>query len=41
MQSYIADNGLLVSLQNGINPPLLEENVGPDRTIGVAIRMGL
>ncbi len=37
---YLADNGLLVSLQNGINPPLLEEKVGPDRTVGVAIRMG-
>ena len=37
---HLADNGLLVSLQNGINPPLLEEKVGPDRTIGVAIRMG-
>ena len=37
---HLADNGLLVSFQNGINPPLLEEKVGPDRTIGVAIRMG-
>ena len=37
---HLTDNGLLVSLQNGINPPLLEENVGPDRTIGAAIRMG-
>ena len=37
---HLADDGLLVSLQNGINPPLLEEKVGPDRTIGVAIRMG-
>jgi 2-dehydropantoate 2-reductase len=37
---HLADNGLLVSLQNGINPPLLEERVGPDRTLGVAIRMG-
>jgi 2-dehydropantoate 2-reductase len=37
---HLADNGLLVSLQNGINPPLLEEKVGPERTIGVAIRMG-
>src|SRR3970282_559493 len=35
---YLADNGLLVSLQNGINPPLLEERVGADRAIGVAIR---
>jgi 2-dehydropantoate 2-reductase len=37
---HLADSGLLVSLQNGINPPLLEQKVGPDRTIGVAIRMG-
>jgi 2-dehydropantoate 2-reductase len=36
----LSKNGLLVSLQNGINPPLLEEKVGPDRTVGVAIRMG-
>ena len=38
--AHLAGNGILVSLQNGINPPLLEEKVGPDRTIGVAIRMG-
>jgi len=37
---HLSENGLLVSLQNGINPPLLEEKVGPDRTVGVAIRMG-
>ena len=37
---HLADNGLLVSMQNGINPPLLEQRLGPDRTIGVAIRMG-
>ena len=37
---HITADGLLVSLQNGLNPPLLEEKVGPDRTIGVAIRMG-
>lgn len=37
---HLAENGLLVSLQNGINPPLLEAKVGPERTIGVAIRMG-
>jgi 2-dehydropantoate 2-reductase len=37
---HLADDALLVSLQNGINPPLLEEKVGPDRTAGVAIRMG-
>jgi 2-dehydropantoate 2-reductase len=34
------DDGLLVSMQNGINPPLLEEKVGADRAIGIAIRMG-
>lgn len=37
---HLADNGLLVSMQNGINPPLLQEKVGADRTIGMAIRMG-
>jgi 2-dehydropantoate 2-reductase len=37
---HLADNGLLVSMQNGINPPLLQERVGPDRTVGMAIRMG-
>jgi 2-dehydropantoate 2-reductase len=37
---HLSDGGLLVSMQNGINPPLLEERVGPDRTIGMAIRMG-
>ena len=37
---HLEENGVLVSMQNGINPPLLEEKVGPDRAIGVAIRMG-
>ena len=37
---HLAPNGLLVSLQNGFNPPLMEEKVGPDSTVGVAIRMG-
>jgi 2-dehydropantoate 2-reductase len=37
---HLKNDGLLVSLQNGINPPLLEEKVGPDRTVGAAIRMG-
>src|SRR5919109_1087621 len=37
---HLTENGLLVSLQNGINPPLLEDRVGADRTVGVAIRMG-
>jgi 2-dehydropantoate 2-reductase len=34
------DDGLLVSMQNGINPPLLQERVGADRAVGIAIRMG-
>ena len=37
---HLTDNGLLVSMQNGINPPLLADQVGMDRTIGMAIRMG-
>jgi 2-dehydropantoate 2-reductase len=37
---HLADDGLLVSMQNGINPPLLQERVGPDRTVGMGIRMG-
>jgi len=37
---HLAADGLLVSMQNGINPPLLQEKVGADRTVGMAIRMG-
>lgn len=37
---HLADEALLVSMQNGINPPILQEKVGPDRTVGMAIRMG-
>jgi 2-dehydropantoate 2-reductase len=37
---HLADDGLLMSMQNGINPPLLQEKVGADRTVGMAIRMG-
>ncbi len=37
---HLADNGILVSMQNGINPPLLQEKVGADRAVGMAIRMG-
>jgi 2-dehydropantoate 2-reductase len=37
---HLADDGLLVSMQNGINPPLLEQRVGADRTVGMGIRMG-
>jgi 2-dehydropantoate 2-reductase len=37
---HLNDDGLLVSMQNGINPPLLQEKVGADRTVGMGIRMG-
>ncbi len=37
---HLTDDGLLVSMQNGINPPQLQEKVGADRTVGMAIRMG-
>jgi len=37
---HLAGGGLLVSMQNGINPPLLQERVGADRAVGMAIRMG-
>jgi 2-dehydropantoate 2-reductase len=40
MLPALKDDGLLVSMQNGINPPLLQEKVGVDRTVGIAIRMG-
>jgi 2-dehydropantoate 2-reductase len=38
--THIDSDGTLVSMQNGINPPLLEEKVGPERAVGMAIRMG-
>jgi 2-dehydropantoate 2-reductase len=37
---HLNEDALLVSMQNGINPPLLQERVGVDRTVGMAIRMG-
>jgi 2-dehydropantoate 2-reductase len=38
--AHLEADGTLVSMQNGINPPLLEEKVGPDRAAAMAIRMG-
>ena len=40
LEPHLSENAILVSLQNGINPPLLEEEVGPDRAVGTVIRMG-
>ena len=37
---HLSEDAILVSLQNGINPPALEEAVGPDRAVGTMIRMG-
>ncbi len=37
---HLSEDAILVSLQNGINPPALEEAVGPDQAVGTMIRMG-
>ncbi|MCY4486730.1 MAG: hypothetical protein OXF11_06375 [Deltaproteobacteria bacterium] len=37
---HMSEDGLVVSMQNGINIPLLEEAVGADRSVGMGIRMG-
>ncbi len=37
---HLSERGVLVSLQNGMNPPFLEKAVGPERAVGTAIRMG-
>ena len=36
---HLAEDAVIVSLQNGINHPLIEEKVGQDRVIGTGIRM--
>jgi len=36
---HLRGDAVLVSLQNGINPPLLEACVGPERTVGAVVRM--
>ena len=40
LDGHLGQGATLVSLQNGINPPLLEERVGPDHAIGAVVRMG-
>ncbi|MFB3886087.1 MAG: ketopantoate reductase family protein [Thermodesulfobacteriota bacterium] len=40
LEPHLNKGATLVSLQNGINPPLLEEVVGPDHAIGTVVRMG-
>ena len=36
---HLSKNAILLSLQNGMNPPLIEEVVGPDRAVGAVVRM--
>ncbi len=40
LEPHLNQGATLVSLQNGINPPLLEGLVGPDHAIGTVVRMG-
>ena len=34
IRPYLADDAMVVSVQNGINEPIIAEVVGPERTIG-------
>ncbi len=36
---HLGEAAVVVSLQNGINPPLIEARVEPERVVGTAIRM--
>jgi len=36
---YLSKDAILLSLQNGMNPPLIVEVVGPDHTVGAVVRM--
>ncbi|NIO07530.1 MAG: NAD(P)-binding domain-containing protein, partial [Deltaproteobacteria bacterium] len=38
-EPHLHRESILVSLQNGMNPPLFEEVVGSDRTVGAVVRM--
>ena len=40
IRPYLADDGMVVSVQNGINEPTIAEVVGPHRTIGCETLMG-
>ena len=40
IRPYLADNAMVVSVQNGINEPTIAEVVGPERTIGCETLMG-
>lgn len=40
IKPYLADNGMVVSVQNGINEPIIAEVVGSERTVGCETLMG-
>ena len=40
IEPFLTEDGLLVSVQNGINEPTIAEVVGPERTIGCETMMG-
>ena len=40
IEPYLAPDGMVVSVQNGINEPTIAEIVGPERTIGCETLMG-
>ena len=40
IKPYLADDAMVVSVQNGINEPVIAEIVGPHRTIGCETLMG-
>ena len=40
IRPYLKDDGMVVSVQNGINEPTIAEVVGPERTIGCETLMG-
>ena len=40
LKDYLADSGIIVTLQNGIPEDSVAEIIGPDRTIGVTVEWG-
>ena len=40
LKDYLADDGVIVTLQNGLPEPLIAEIVGPERTMGCVVEWG-
>lgn len=40
IEPFLAEDGMVVSVQNGMNEPIIAEIVGPERTIGCETLMG-